>query len=169
MHSDQTASIQGTTINDNTRLLHDVITYANVNSLPLPVTSVDQMKAFDRVAHGYLFKVLDRFRFGPSFITWIKVINNSFSSSVKANGWLKTFINLQRGLRQGCPLSIPLYILTAKIMAVNIRNNSRIHGIVAPDSTKELKLSQFADDTTLLLTDDISSMETFNILPRYQR
>ena len=169
VHSDQTASIKGRTINDNTRLLHDVITYANANSLPLAVISVDQMKAFDRVAHGYLFKVLQRFGFGPSFIRWIKVIYNSVSSTVKTNGWLTSFISLERGLRQGCPLSMPLYTLTAEIMAISIRGNSRIRGIVPPESKKELKLSQFADDTTLLLTDDISIMETFNIFDRYER
>ena len=51
IHSDQTASIRGRTINDNARLLHDVIAYANTNSVPLAVVSVDQMKAFDRVSH----------------------------------------------------------------------------------------------------------------------
>ena len=32
VHTDQTASIKGRTINDNTRLSHDVITYANVTT-----------------------------------------------------------------------------------------------------------------------------------------
>ena len=42
IHSDQTASIRGRTINDNARLLHDVISYANTNSVPLAVVSIDQ-------------------------------------------------------------------------------------------------------------------------------
>ena len=67
IHSDQTASIRGRTINDNARLLHDVISYASTNSVPLAVVSIDQMKAFNRVSHNFLFKCFKRFGFGPSF------------------------------------------------------------------------------------------------------
>ena len=169
IHTDQTASIKGRTINDNTRLLHDAIAYANDNNIPLALISVDQLKAFDRVAHGFLFKALECFGFGPNFVRWIRVIYNSVSSSVRTNGWLTAFINLERGLRQGCPLSMPLYVLTAETMACNIRNNPRIHGLRPPDSQAEVKLSQFADDTTLLLTDEQSITETFSTFDLYQR
>ena len=168
IHSDQTASIRGRTINDNARLLHDVIAYANTYSVPLAVVSVDQMKAFDRVSHDFLFKCLKRFGFGPSFIQWIQVLYNSVSSSVKVNGWLTAFVHLERGLRQGCPLSMPLYVLTAESMAINIRSNPGIHGVKPPGSEDEVKLSQFADDTTLLLTDEQSIVETFRVFDRYE-
>ena len=41
-----------------TRLLHDVISYANEINVPLAVISVDQMKAFDRGSHPFLSKTL---------------------------------------------------------------------------------------------------------------
>jgi exonuclease III len=167
--SDQTASIKGRTINDNTRLLNDVISYVNEKNINLALISVDQMKAFDRVSHDFLFTCLERFAFGPSFIKWIKLIYHDVSSSVKTNGWLTAFIHLERGLRQGCALSMPLYVLTAETMAINIRANPRIHGIRPPDSEEELKLSQYADDTTLLLSDDESIDEAFNTFDLYER
>ena len=136
--------------------LHDVIPYANERNVPLAVISVDQMKAFNRVSHPFLFKTLQKFGFGPNFTQWIRPIYTSVSSSVKTNGWLSAFIQLERGLRQGCPLSMPLYVLTAETMAINIRSNPIIHGIKQPGSQAETKLSQFADDTTLLLTDEQS-------------
>lgn len=43
-------------MNDNIRLLCDVISYANATNVPLAVVSGDQMKAFDRVSHHFLFK-----------------------------------------------------------------------------------------------------------------
>ena len=61
VHTDQTASIKGRTINDNTRIFHDVITYANVNNIPLALTNVDQLKAFDHVSHDFFVKTLQRF------------------------------------------------------------------------------------------------------------
>lgn len=169
VHTDQTASIKGRTINDNTRLLHDVVTYANEKGIPLALISVDQLKAFDRVSHEFLFKSLDKFGFGPNFIRWIQIIYNSASSSVKTNGWLTAFIHLERGLRQGCALSMPLYVLTAETMAINIRANPNIHGIRPPSSQEELKLSQYADDTTMLLTDEQSIDEAFNTFDLYER
>ena len=169
IHTDQTASIKGRTINDNTRLLHDVVAYANEKDIPLALISVDQLKAFDRVSHEFLFKCLENFGFGPNFVQWIKLIYNSVSSSVKTNGWLTAFITLERGLRQGCALSMPLYVLTAETMAINIRENPRIHGLLPPGSQEELKLSQYADDTTLLLSDDQSINEVFNTFVLYER
>lgn len=171
IHPDQTASVKGRTINDNVRLLHDAVSYANESNIPLAIVSVDQLKAFDRVSHEFLLKCLENFGFGPNFINWIRIIYNSVSSSVKVNGWLTAFIHLERGLRQGCALSMPLYVLTAETMAINIRANPRIRGLRPPGSMvdTEVKLSQFADDTTLLLTDDQSIAETFRTFELYER
>ena len=44
-------------------------------------------------------------------------------------------------------------------MATNICENPRIHGVQPPDSEEELKLSQYADDTTLLLSDNAAMNE----------
>ena len=167
VHTDQTASVKGRTINDNVRLLHDVIYYANYCDIPLAVITVDQLKAFDR--DHFLFTILDAFGFGPAFTQWIRVLYNSVSSSVLTNGWLTSFIGLRRGLRQGCALSMPLYVLTAEALAINIRANSKIHGLLPPGPTDvEVKLSQFADDTTLLLVDDDSIAEAFRTFEVYE-
>lgn len=82
---------------------------------------------------------------------------------------MTAFVTLERGLRQGCALSMPLYVLTAEMMAINIRENPRIHGIRPPDSQEELKLSQYADDTTFLLSDDQSIDEVVNTFDLYER
>ena len=49
---------------------------------------------------------------------------------------------------QGCPLSPCLFILAAELLACKIRQDKEIQGINI--FGKELKLSQFADDTKLL-------------------
>lgn len=87
------------------------------------MVSIDQMKAFHRVCHPFLFKTLEKFGLGSNFMQLIRLIYNSVSSSVKTNGWLSAFIQLESGLRQGCLLSMPLYFLMAETMAINIRSN----------------------------------------------
>ena len=52
-------------------------------------------------------------------------------------------------MRQGCPLSPHLFILSVEILADAIRPNKEICGINV--NGKEVKLSQYADDTTLIL------------------
>ena len=99
-----------------------------------------------------MFKTLKRFNFGENFIQWVKLAYTDINSKIKVNGFLSDGFALERGVRQGCPLSAPLYIITAEILAISIRLNPEIKGIQIEDI--ESKLSQYADDTTLTLTGD---------------
>ena len=99
------------------------------------------------MSHKILFKTLQKFNFGPQFQRWIRLLYTDVASSVKVNGWLTAFIPLQRGLQQGCALSMPLYVLTAEILATYIRSHPNITGLQHPDS--QPTISQYADDTTL--------------------
>ena len=67
------------------------------------------------------------------------------------NGFLSEQIPLQRGLRQGCPLSLPLYVIQGEVITININNNNSIKGIDIPNKTKQIKTSQYADDSNLFL------------------
>ena len=166
IHTDQTACIPGRTINDNLRLIQDAITYANETNKPLALISIDQLKAFDRVSHEFLFLTLEKFGFGPDFQRWIRLLYTDVASSVKVNGWLTAFIPLQRGLRQGCALSMPLYVLTAELLATHIRAHPNIKGLQHPAS--QPVISQYADDTTILLADDESITHVFQIFEAYE-
>jgi len=95
-------------------------------NIPLALISVDQLKAFDRVSHTSLFKTMEKFGFGPDFQRWIQLLYTDVSSSVKVNGWFTAFIPLERGLREGCALWMPLYVLTAEIVATHIRAHPNI-------------------------------------------
>ena len=141
--------------------------YANETNAPLPLISIDQLKAFDRVSHDFLFKTLEKFGFGPDFQLWIKTLYTDVTSSVKVNGWLTAFIPIQRGLRQGCTLSMPLYVLTAELLATHIRIHAGIKGLQHPQA--QPRISQYADDTTLLLTDDNSIAHAFEIFKNYEK
>ncbi len=169
IHTDQTACVKGRTINDNASLIRDAIYYANETNKKLAIITIDQLKAFDRVDHKFLFKTLAKFGFGPQFIKWIQILYKQVCSTVKTNGWMTAFINLERGLRQGCPLSMPLYIITAEMLAIHIRSDTRIQGLQLPESEDEVKLSQYADDTTLLLANDQSINQVFETLKLYER
>ena len=91
---------------------------------------------------------------------------NNASLAVNQGGNLSNFFNIGRGCRQGDPLSPYIFILCAEILAIKIRNNKNIKGIVIDD--KEFKLSQYADDTSLLLDGSDKSLNaSLSELARY--
>ena len=85
----------------------------------------------------------------PSIINWIKIFYNNIESCVLNNGWSTNCFKLERGVRQGCPLSPYLFILGVEILAEKVRNSKDIKGIFVQGN--QIKVSQYADDTTLIL------------------
>ena len=57
------------------------------------------------------------------------------------NGFLSTPVQLQRGLRQGCPLSLPLYIIQGEVTTINVNQDESIKGIKIPNEKQEIKIS----------------------------
>ena len=149
---DQTCGVPDRSIFENLFLIRDTIDYVNHKELSAALISLDQEKAFDRVSHGFLQWVLERFSFGPHFRRWVTIAYTDIKSCVTNNGWLSSPISLERGVRQGCPLSPLLYCLVVETLGQAIRCDSSIEGLPIPGSRgKQSKVSQYADDTTLIL------------------
>ena len=152
--TEQTAAIRGRTIIENLQLNRDIISYANLNNLEASIITLDQEKAFDRVDRHFLLKALRKFGYGPNLIATIEAIYNNIEAQVKVNGSMSQSFLIERGVRQGCPLSMILYIILAEVTIENIRQNKNIKGITI--SQKEIKVSAFADDTTLYIGENNS-------------
>ena len=114
-----------------------------------PLFICQRILLFDSISWDFLLSVLKFFNFGESIINWVKVFYNNISSAVIQGGNLSEFFQIGRGCRQGDPLSPYLFILCAEILAIKIRGNTNIGGINV--TRIEHKLSQFADDTSLIL------------------
>ena len=101
-----------------------------------------------------MFKVLERFGFGPRLIRMIKSFYNQATSKVLINGVFSEDINLGRGVRQGDSPSSLLYVLTAEVLANSIRKDSEIIGLTIGGVEK--KIGGYADDTQGFLGADAS-------------
>ena len=113
----------------NLSFIRDLIEYVEREDLPVALLSLDQEKAFDRVDWGFLLRILERFNFGSSFCSWIKLFYTDVESAVVINGWTSPFFKPSRGVRQGCPLSPLLYVLGIEILAINIRTSPNVTGV----------------------------------------
>ncbi|KAK1890035.1 putative 149 kDa protein [Dissostichus eleginoides] len=69
----QTYCVPGRSIVDNVSLIRDILEVSGSLGFDTGLVSLDQEKAFDRVEHRYLWKVLERFGLSPGFIAKIKV------------------------------------------------------------------------------------------------
>ena len=170
LSEDQTCGVPGRSIYENLFLLRDTLDFVQHKQLSAALISLDQEKAFDRVNHGFLQRVLSRFNFGPNFRQWVNTVYTEIHSCVLNNGWLSAKIELERGVRQGCPLSPLLYCLVAETLGQAIRRDHTIRGIQIPGAnTKQSKVSQYADDTTLVLADEYSITQSFRLINAFER
>ncbi len=132
--------------------------YTKKHDLPGILLNIDFEKAFDSLDHGFIFSVLKKFNFGKSMIRWIQTFYSDISSCVSNNGITTAYFPVERGVRQGDPLSPYLFVLCVEILATQIRNDKNIKGLLVAE--KETKLVQYADDTSGLL-DGVNSAKNF--------
>ncbi len=158
INENQTAYIRGRFIGQNIRLITDVIDHTEEVQIPGIILFLDFKKAFDSIEHTFLFRALQHFSFGNIFLGWVETIYTHCSSAVTNNGWISEYFPITRGIRLGCPLSAILFLFVMEILALYVKRNKSIKGINLPDRhlTREVKTSQVADDTTLLLGDEKS-------------
>ena len=163
---EQTCCVPGRDIADNIMSIRDVIDYIDFKKEEGFLIKIDQEKAFDRVSHSFIIKVLNKFNFGNKFISWIKILYNDIKSSVKINGHLTPYFPITRGVRQGCPISMMLYVIVAEPLNNLIKNQQNIKGIrINPDINS--LLFQHADDTTITVQDAQSVEAVFNTVNKY--
>ena len=165
----QTGFLSGRNISESTRLVYDLMHITEKNNIPGMLMLIDFEKAFDSISWSFMYKVLEYFKFGPGFIKWIKVLNTNITASVNQCGILSSPFSIGRGARQGDPIAAYEFILCAEILYLLIANNPYIRGINIGGF--EIKLTQFADDTTLFLdgSDDslkaaLNTLEVFGTL-----
>ena len=100
-----------------------------------------------------LYKVLSFLGFPEGFIKWIKLFNNDIQAFVIHCSFLFQMLSINRGCRQGDPNAAYMFILCGQeIKGVTVNNI-------------EYKLTQFADDTTLLINGSQQSVKAaLNVL-----
>ena len=69
---------------------------------------------------------------------------------------------MEKGIRQGCPLSALLFILSVECLSIKLRMSKNIDGIKIGDT--EIRVLQYADDTTLTVSNNSSIVQALQII-----
>lgn len=120
INNDQTGFIRGRYSSHNLRRLFNLIQHSSTFTSDALVISLDAEKAFDRLEWPYLFFTLKKFGLGDEFINWIQILYASPLSTVITNGHKSNSFSIERGSRQGCPLSPLLFALAMEPLAAEI-------------------------------------------------
>ena len=162
---DQVGYIKGRQLGDNCRKILDVFEFSEDLHDPGYVLFLDFEKAFDSVSRDFLYKTLQAFNFGDTFLKWIRILYNEPLCIPTNNGHSSEAFVTSRGIRQGCPISSLLFILVGEVMSISLRANRNIKGITLNDVT--MTITQMADDTTLFLQDLDSIKHTLDLLHHF--
>ena len=157
--------MRGRTITDAIRAIDDVLEYTERYRIYGKMLAVDFQKAFDSVNRGFLHSTLHAFNFGSSFTRWIHTFYQNITSCVLNNGFSTGLFDIQRGVKQGDPLSPYLFIMVLEVLAISIRENKNIQGILVGGT--EIKLELFADDLTAFLRNDQSFHEILHVIAKF--
>ena len=152
VHPDQAAVIRGRSIQNHNHYIRDLISLAKLRGDHSCILSIDQQKAFDRVSHVWMLKVLKENNFSPNFLKWISILNYGGTSRILLNKGLSSEFIFHRGVRQGDVMSPILYIVTLEPLLEKIRQDISISGLHIPNKGIH-KLLAFADDTNFFTKD----------------
>ena len=121
------------------------------------LVSIDFSKAFDKIDRNYLYELLSALNFDNTTIRAIKVMYTSNIALIEINGHLSTPLSINRGVKQGCPLSALLFILGVEPLLKEIEECEQVK------SFSERKTIAYADDITCCIK--VKSLETlFDVL-----
>eukprot|EP00253_Pinus_taeda_P027005 PITA_27005 len=125
------------------------------------VVKIDLSKAYDKINWTYLRMLLTHLGFKVDFINWIMGCITSVSFVVLINGASSTFFKGQRGLRQGCPLSLFFFLLVEKGLSQLILKAKREGTMKGLEVAVNLFISHllFGDDILLFSNGNMSEIK----------
>ena len=105
IHHNQTGYIMDRYIGETIRSIFEIMDFTLNENISGLLIFIEFHKAFDLLEGDYLCKCLEAFNFGEDFVGWVKTFYKNIESCVLSNGFFSDYFKLERGVRQGDPLS----------------------------------------------------------------
>nr|KAF6471630.1 hypothetical protein HJG59_011008 [Molossus molossus] len=126
IHHDQEGFIPGIqgwyNICKSINVIHHINKIKNKNHM---IISIDADKAFDKIQHPFLIKMLSNVGIEGSFLNKIKGIYERHTANIILSGQKLKAFPLRTGTRQGCSLSPLLFNVVLEVLATAIRQEEK--------------------------------------------
>ena len=167
----QSAFVAGRSISDNVLITHEILHYLRTSSTKKHCSmavKTDMSKAYDRLEWNFLRDMMIRFGFYPTWVHLIMECVSSVSYSYLINGSAKGCVRPSRGISQGDPLSLYLFILCSEVLSslcVKAQEEGLLQGVRVARNSPSLNHLLFADNTMFFCkSDPVSCRDLMNIL-----
>ena len=89
------------------------------------IISIEAEKAFDKIQHPFMIKILTEVGTEGTYLNMIKSIYNKPTANIILNGEKVKSFPLNSGTRQGCPLSPLLFNIVLEVLATVVRQEKK--------------------------------------------
>ncbi|THH18572.1 hypothetical protein EUX98_g8936 [Antrodiella citrinella] len=97
IHENQAGFIPGRNIKDQTKLTRMMMEYAEATEHNEMIVALDQEKAYDKIAHDYLWRTLEAFEIPNNFTQTVRSLYEHATTKVMINGHLSKSFDVRRG------------------------------------------------------------------------
>nr|XP_029145202.1 uncharacterized protein LOC114924525 [Arachis hypogaea] len=163
------AFVKGRKIHDGALIACETVQWMKATKKEGVIIKLDFQKAYDKVRWNFVDLVLQKMGFGQRWRNWIRECVSTSSMSVLINGSPSKPFKMERGLRQGDPLSSFLFVLVAEVMHRMFREavrNGRLSPLLVGRDHVELSHLQFADDTVLFCPPEEETIKNYKRILR---
>ena len=130
----------------STNVIHHINKLKDKNHMTI---SIDTEKAFDKIQHPFMIKILQKMGKEGTYLNIVKAIYDKPTANIILNGEKLKAFPPRSGTRQGYTLSPLLFSIVLEVLATAIREEKEIKGIQF--RKEEVKLSLLADDMILYM------------------
>ncbi|KAK1264427.1 hypothetical protein QJS04_geneDACA014982 [Acorus gramineus] len=152
VEENQTAFIPGRLLQNGFMATQECISAVHRDKHKGIVIKLDFSKAYDNVNWGFLLKLLRMHGFEPNWIRMVEVCISTAKASVLVNGRPCGFFHINKGLRQGDPLSPTLFVVVTNVCSRLMKMAEQegwIKGLRCSFGGTSISHVQYADDTII--------------------